>query len=65
MQSIYAVQPMRCNLCGAFINAQFEIGHSTARANIPPTHPQLGLQTPCGNDCDECLVLAGASLRPR
>eukprot|EP00959_Pyramimonas_sp_CCMP1952_P225261 4710642-Pyramimonas_sp.AAC.1 len=34
-------------------------------ANIPPTHPRLGLQNPCGGDCDACLAMAGASLRPR
>eukprot|EP00959_Pyramimonas_sp_CCMP1952_P317931 6653297-Pyramimonas_sp.AAC.1 len=33
--------------------------------DVPPTHLQLGLQNPCGSDCDECLELAGASLRPR
>eukprot|EP00959_Pyramimonas_sp_CCMP1952_P425445 8912230-Pyramimonas_sp.AAC.1 len=45
-----------------FTNAQLEVVHPIARANIPPTHTLLGLQTPCGSDCDECLVLAGASL---
>eukprot|EP00959_Pyramimonas_sp_CCMP1952_P464450 9486630-Pyramimonas_sp.AAC.1 len=41
------------------------IVNSTACAIIPPTHPQLHLQHPRGGDCDECLVLAGPSLRPR
>eukprot|EP00959_Pyramimonas_sp_CCMP1952_P340095 7123021-Pyramimonas_sp.AAC.1 len=30
----------------------------------PPTR-KLGLQHHCGGDRDECLALAGASLRPR
>eukprot|EP00959_Pyramimonas_sp_CCMP1952_P396241 8302263-Pyramimonas_sp.AAC.1 len=29
------------------------------------THPQLGLQNPCGGDCEGSLALAGAPLRPR
>eukprot|EP00959_Pyramimonas_sp_CCMP1952_P175659 3670831-Pyramimonas_sp.AAC.1 len=41
------------------------IVNSTARANIPHTHPKHGLQTSCGGECDECLALAGASPRPR
>eukprot|EP00959_Pyramimonas_sp_CCMP1952_P467870 9492308-Pyramimonas_sp.AAC.1 len=36
-----------------------------APAATASTRPQLGLQNPCGGDCDECLALAGASLRPR
>eukprot|EP00959_Pyramimonas_sp_CCMP1952_P357185 7479430-Pyramimonas_sp.AAC.1 len=39
---------------------------STVRASIPPGRPQRVLQNACVGDCNECLVLAGASsLRPR
>eukprot|EP00959_Pyramimonas_sp_CCMP1952_P236366 4939599-Pyramimonas_sp.AAC.1 len=58
---IYATCVMEVTL----ISVRALVACSTARAIIPPNHPQHGLQTPCGGDCDECLALAGPSLRPR
>ena len=59
--AMYAMQPMSCNLCGATHVVQCPrcnlcgatdcqsplLCASHARANIPPTHPQLGWQNSC------------------
>eukprot|EP00959_Pyramimonas_sp_CCMP1952_P343933 7203838-Pyramimonas_sp.AAC.1 len=48
------MQSARCNLSGAMdLYKRVDTFHA------------LGLQNPCGGDCDEYLALAGASLRPR
>eukprot|EP00959_Pyramimonas_sp_CCMP1952_P234960 4909489-Pyramimonas_sp.AAC.1 len=61
---LYVVQHVWRNLCGA-IDFYKRVDKLHALAHIQPTHPQPGLQNPCGGDCDECLALGGAPLRPR
>eukprot|EP00959_Pyramimonas_sp_CCMP1952_P002651 54593-Pyramimonas_sp.AAC.1 len=50
---------------GAIRPAELEAVNPIVRVITPPIHPQVGLQNPRGGDCDGCLALAGASLRPR
>eukprot|EP00959_Pyramimonas_sp_CCMP1952_P095936 2005899-Pyramimonas_sp.AAC.1 len=65
---------MGCNRCGTIgvvqrtwcnLLAELGVDNSAARAIILPSHPQCGLQNPRGSQCDECWVMAGASLWPR
>eukprot|EP00959_Pyramimonas_sp_CCMP1952_P443140 9277779-Pyramimonas_sp.AAC.1 len=67
--TIDVLQPMWCSPCGAMHAVHsmrcseflFAVSCPAHRSRKHPT----GLQNPCGGDCDECLVLAGAPLRPR
>eukprot|EP00959_Pyramimonas_sp_CCMP1952_P219246 4584117-Pyramimonas_sp.AAC.1 len=52
---------MLCNLCGATGFGRLGVVSSTARVICPPIRSQLGLQNPCGGECD----LVCACLRPR
>eukprot|EP00959_Pyramimonas_sp_CCMP1952_P056409 1177944-Pyramimonas_sp.AAC.1 len=68
--AIRVVQHRFFNPCGATCEAQWTLTSSRvtmphARANNPHTHLKVGLKNPCGGECDGCLALAGASLRPR
>eukprot|EP00959_Pyramimonas_sp_CCMP1952_P068323 1425937-Pyramimonas_sp.AAC.1 len=56
---------MQCKLLRGAANvcdpASRQLHCSRKHPNLPPAN---WLQNPCGGDCDDCLALAGASLRP-
>eukprot|EP00959_Pyramimonas_sp_CCMP1952_P369509 7739755-Pyramimonas_sp.AAC.1 len=63
--AIYAAQPTRRHLRGAFHRCSQRVADSIVRAVTPHTRPQLGLKSPRDGDRDECSALAWAALRPR